>query len=196
MVDDVLSAGVRILLSQPVHGVGRGSPKIVIYPVLDPRLRSLGVHLTRRIDVPEIGPLDENTLSSWGHALGTLVLAALLYLCALEFGPDPRRGAGVVVALTASVFGIGIEPLQSFTGDREASVADALLNAAGAGDRPGAPCASSCLGSRAVSCHDVDGADPPRRRDPSGGTRHTERARPVLDIARTRADPAPERAGS
>ncbi|MGH9231206.1 MAG: VanZ family protein, partial [Acidimicrobiales bacterium] len=82
--------------------------------------------------VPEAGPLDKDTLSSWGHALGTLVLAALLYLNILGFSQGSRRTTGVVAALTASLFGIGIELLQSLTGDREPSVADALLNAAGA----------------------------------------------------------------
>jgi VanZ family protein len=82
--------------------------------------------------LPEVGSFDENTVASWGHALGTMVLAALLYLLVVGSGRAPRTRTAVAVVLAASLFGVGIELLQSLTGHRDPSVGDALLDAAGA----------------------------------------------------------------
>ena len=85
--------------------------------------------LTPRL--PRIGPVGGSGLSLWGHAIGTAVLAALLYLVVVRAGSQPRRAA-VLVAVLATLFGVGIELLQSLTGERDPSFVDALLDAVGA----------------------------------------------------------------
>jgi Concanavalin A-like lectin/glucanases superfamily len=82
--------------------------------------------------LPSIGLVDGTELSSWGHALGTLVLAVLLYLIVVSSGTQPPRRAALAVAVAATLFGVAIEGLQGLGGDRDPSIADALLDAAGA----------------------------------------------------------------
>jgi len=82
--------------------------------------------------LPKVGSVGGSELSSWGHAVGTMVLAALLYLVLASTGTLSRWRIALVVAGTATLFGVGIEGLQALTGDRDPSLADALLDAAGA----------------------------------------------------------------
>ncbi|MGH9027976.1 MAG: VanZ family protein [Acidimicrobiia bacterium] len=82
--------------------------------------------------LPSIGVADGNDLSSWGHAFGTAVLAALLYLIVASFGTRPTRRAALAVIAAATLFGVAIEGLQGLTGERDPSVGDALLDATGA----------------------------------------------------------------
>lgn len=82
--------------------------------------------------LPRVGSVGGSGLSSWGHAVGTGVLAALLYLVVVRAGVRPRRRAAVVVVVAATLFGVAIEVLQALTGDRDPSLSDALLDAFGA----------------------------------------------------------------
>jgi hypothetical protein len=82
--------------------------------------------------LPGSDVLDEHTLSSWGHAVGTMVLAMLLYLVVVSFTTLPPWSAALLVAIGATLFGAVIEGLQALSGYRDPSVGDALLDAAGA----------------------------------------------------------------
>ena len=82
--------------------------------------------------LPEVGSLDDRIVSSWGHAIGTLVLAALVYLL-LAKHPRRSRGEAAAIVLGAAVlFGGLIELLQWLGGERDPSLGDLLLDAAGA----------------------------------------------------------------
>jgi VanZ family protein len=90
------------------------------------------LYLTLAPDLPRIGSVDTNDYSGWGHIVGTMGLAVILYLLALDSGrfSTPARVLGPIVA--ASAFGVAVELLQALTGTRDPSVGDALFDVVGA----------------------------------------------------------------
>ena len=90
------------------------------------------LYLTLAPRLPSVGSVGDSELSSWAHFLGTMVLAALLYLVLASTGRLPARRIAVVVVVAATSFGVVIEGLQALTDHRDPSGADALLDALGA----------------------------------------------------------------
>ena len=90
------------------------------------------LYLTLAPALPKLGSVDSNDYADWGHVVGTMGLAVILYLLIAESVRWPRWRAAVVTIVTASAFGVAIEILQGVDGARDPAVSDALYDALGA----------------------------------------------------------------
>ena len=76
------------------------------------------LYLTLAPALPKLGSVDSNDYADWGHVVGTMGLAVILYLLIDESVRWSRWRAAVVTIVTASAFGVAIEILQGVDGAR------------------------------------------------------------------------------
>ena len=90
------------------------------------------LYLTLAPALPKLGSVDSNDYADWGHVVGTMGLAVILYLLIDESVRWPRWRAAVVTIVAASAFGVVIEILQGVDGAADPALSDALFDALGA----------------------------------------------------------------
>jgi VanZ family protein len=90
------------------------------------------LYLTLAPELPKLGSVDSNDYADWGHVVGTMGLAVILYLLFAESVQWSRWRAAVVTIVMASAFGVAIEILQGIGSSRDPAVSDALYDAIGA----------------------------------------------------------------
>jgi VanZ family protein len=90
------------------------------------------LYLTLTPNLPRFGSVDVDDYGSWGHVIGSMGVAAILYLLAIDWRGWSRVRAAVTVVLVVSSLGVAIELAQAIIGDRDASVSDACFDVLGA----------------------------------------------------------------
>jgi VanZ family protein len=90
------------------------------------------LYLTLAPHVPRIGSVDSNDFAAWGHFVGTMGVAVILYLLVVDSQRVSRRTAALGTIVAASAFGVVIEILQGLTATRDPSISDAIVDALGA----------------------------------------------------------------
>ncbi len=90
------------------------------------------LYLTLTPDLPRLGSVDSNAYAVWGHLVGTMGLAVILYLLVVDSQRVSRRTAALGTIVAASAFGVVIEILQGLTGTRDPAISDAMFDALGA----------------------------------------------------------------
>lgn len=82
--------------------------------------------------LPLLGDVDSSEFSQWGHAFGTMVFAALVYLLLIARGGRTRRQTAVLTFALAVAGGALLELLQAVGGERDPTLVDVAVDAAGA----------------------------------------------------------------
>ncbi len=82
--------------------------------------------------LPIVGNVDSSKFAWWGHAFGTMVFAALVFLLLVGRRGRSRRHTALLALGIAVAGGILLELLQAIGGARDPTIADALVDAAGA----------------------------------------------------------------
>ncbi len=82
--------------------------------------------------LPIVGDVDSSKFASWGHAFGTMVFTALVFLLLVGRRGRTRHRAALLALGIAVAGGILLELLQAIGGERDPTVVDALVDAAGA----------------------------------------------------------------
>ena len=82
--------------------------------------------------LPLLGDVDSSEFSQWGHAFGTMVFAALVYLLLVGRGGRSRRQTAVLTLALAVAGGALLELLQAVGGERDPTLVDVAVDAAGA----------------------------------------------------------------
>jgi VanZ family protein len=90
------------------------------------------LYLTLTPNLPRFGSVDVDDYGSWGHVIGSMGVAAILYLLAIDYRGWSRVRAAVTVVVVVSSLGVAIELAQAIFGDRDASVSDACFDVLGA----------------------------------------------------------------
>ncbi len=90
------------------------------------------LYLTLAPDLPKLGSVDTNDYADWGHVVGTMGLAVILYLLVADSGRWSRWRSAFTAVVAASAFGVAIELLQAIGNTRDPSVSDAVFDAVGA----------------------------------------------------------------
>jgi VanZ family protein len=82
--------------------------------------------------LPIVGDVDSSEFSKWGHALGTMLFAALVYLLLAGRRGRTRRRTALLAFGIAIAGGALLEVLQAISGSRDPAIVDVVVDAAGA----------------------------------------------------------------
>lgn len=82
--------------------------------------------------LPIVGDVDSSEFAWWGHAIGTMLFTALVYLLVLGRGGRTRRQTALLALVIGIAGGALLEVLQAIGGSRDPTIVDVVVDAAGA----------------------------------------------------------------